>query len=249
MNSHIQMPKLMLKRFENEQHELYYYDVCQQAIRNKGHAKSINTKEGYYSDDTEEYLEQNIETPFSKLLQIIDGIDLEDAFAIRSIAPHKAREIDEIVKNFVYALISRAPSMIKEIDSHACYLQFLPEQDKRNSYVRWAFSAGKEKDPFSSFRTSFTINQTEHPFVLPVCGLYEPRIKGGIDYISLPISPKVTFSLIPKQLIEAFGTIPIFVIERKEEVYIYNKSAFDVQKSKGWGYIVAPTRDALEELI
>ena len=59
MDSHIQMPKFMLRRFENEQHELLYYDVETNVIA-KGFPKSINTEEDYYSDVMESILNREI---------------------------------------------------------------------------------------------------------------------------------------------------------------------------------------------
>ena len=52
INSHIQIPRFILDNFEDNQHLLYQLDVKDLSIRG-GHAKTLNTKVGYYSNDTE----------------------------------------------------------------------------------------------------------------------------------------------------------------------------------------------------
>ena len=62
IKSHVQQPKLILKQFCNENGELYYYSFTEDTI-NKGHPKTLNTKMGYYSAETESFLSRSIETP------------------------------------------------------------------------------------------------------------------------------------------------------------------------------------------
>lgn len=87
INSHIQMPKVLLKRFHNDNSRFFYYDVQKHVIGNNGRAKSINTQLGYYSQQTEDCFRDNIETPFGEVLTYIEktGIDRE-TFTISSSA-------------------------------------------------------------------------------------------------------------------------------------------------------------------
>lgn len=64
VNSHIQMPKEMIKRFHNEYNLCCYYNVEGNFIGTKGPAESLNTEWGYYSVDAEHYLRDTIEPPF-----------------------------------------------------------------------------------------------------------------------------------------------------------------------------------------
>ena len=72
VDSHIQMPRFLLARFENEQHKFFYYDVKKRFIGTNGHAKSTNTEYGYYPNEIEELLNNELEQPFSRILQFID---------------------------------------------------------------------------------------------------------------------------------------------------------------------------------
>ena len=76
MNSHIQMPRFLLSRFENEYHSFFYYDVEKGLIGTNGHAKSMNTEHGYYPDVIEKYFSNELEQPFSKFLRRVDSLDI-----------------------------------------------------------------------------------------------------------------------------------------------------------------------------
>ena len=70
VDSHIQMPRFLLARFENECHSFFYYDVKKGFIGSNGHAKSMNTEHGYYPDEVEKLLSDEIEKPFSQVLKL-----------------------------------------------------------------------------------------------------------------------------------------------------------------------------------
>lgn len=73
MNSHIQMPKCVLKQFANEDNVLFYYNFKDGHIA-KSSAKYINTEKNYYSDEMEMFFNRNIETPFSKVIEEIKNL-------------------------------------------------------------------------------------------------------------------------------------------------------------------------------
>ena len=76
VNSHIQMPRVLLKRFHNSNNRFFYYDVKKHIIGINGTAKSTNTELDYYSQPTEDYFRDNIETPFGELLTYIEKMEL-----------------------------------------------------------------------------------------------------------------------------------------------------------------------------
>ena len=67
INSHIVLPKFLLKNFEIVNF-FWFYDTDRSFIA-KGHASSFNTEKGYYSDGTEQVLNSAVETPFSNLVK------------------------------------------------------------------------------------------------------------------------------------------------------------------------------------
>ena len=56
VNSHIQMPKEVIKRFHNQYKLCCYYDVKGNFVGTKGTAESLNTAWGFFSARTEHYL-------------------------------------------------------------------------------------------------------------------------------------------------------------------------------------------------
>ncbi len=101
INSHIQMPKCILKRFEDANHRFCYYDVEKNIIGTGGHAKSLNTQIGYYSLYMEEFFNNNVERPLSDFLKEIDTIDFDkDAILIPT---HQK----DVICTFIYSLVAR----------------------------------------------------------------------------------------------------------------------------------------------
>ena len=246
INSHIQMPKFMLKRFENENQSFFYYDIKKGFIGSKGHAKTFYTELGYYSEDTERYLSSQIETPFSNLLRIIDCIDFDsESFPISS-------ELDKNVKQFIYALISRSPIMVSGIKkSSEFYRNYLSVQKQHDYAVKKGIELAKELHVFDGFFVTFAINKSPMPFVLPMCGLYNFKYN-QIEMAFLPISPHVAIALVENKGITMFAhdhIISMLLIAEHSFALWFNKRAFSAQKETGCGYVISSEKAALEACI
>lgn len=127
VKSHIQMPKCILKKFQNRNNRLFYYDVKENHIGKNGLPIQSTPKMGYYSKDTERYLQEKIETPFSKLLKQLSEIDFNSESFI--LPP----SVDICVKSYIYGLIARDPQMVLEADGEIrCFSVFYP---KKNSEI------------------------------------------------------------------------------------------------------------------
>ena len=166
MQSHIQMPKCVLKRFENQNERFYYYDVKKGIIGNNGHARSINTEFGYYSQNTEGFLRDYIETPFSELLCQIDRIDFD------SVPFSKPSDFDVRVKRFIYALISRSPQMMSGIKKSSFFFQLLPDRDQHDYAAAKGIELAEQLNVFGDYFVTFAVNKSTMRFILPMCGLY-----------------------------------------------------------------------------
>ena len=113
VDSHIQMPRLLLKRFENKYHSFYYFDVKKGFIGSNGHAKSMNTEYGYYPDEVEKLLSTEIESPFSQVLKFIESLDLEKPFFTMT-------NTDESnIKQFLVSLMIRSPLFMDSINKNS----------------------------------------------------------------------------------------------------------------------------------
>lgn len=242
VQSHIQMPKCVLKRFENESKRFYYYDVKKGIIGDDGHAKSINTELGYFSQETENYLSNYVEKPFFELLRQIDKIDF-DSLPF-SVPP----ETDTLVKRFVYALISRSPLMIDAVNESSLFYQFLPTQNQHDVAAEGGIELAEKLNVFGDYFVTFTLNRTLIPFILPMCGLYNFKFS-GIDTVFLPISPQICITLVKNDGSDLFikdGVRKMLLVADGSQATWFNKRAFLAQKKTGHGYVVSPDKSALE---
>lgn len=157
MNSHIQMPRFMLRRFENEDHKLFYHDIEKKIIAS-GFPKTINTEEGYYSPDAEDLLNQTIERPFSKILQYLDGVDFDtEMFSVPA-------DFSATVKAFLNSLLVRSPNTYKSMMNHSVLLPLVnPSVQVQHDLTIMAGIDGATKlGLFDDYTPTFTVNKPEY---------------------------------------------------------------------------------------
>lgn len=245
VKSHIQMPKLLLKRFHNEKNKFFYYDVEGDFIGSNGTAESTNTEMGYYSVDTEHYFRDNIETPFGKIISYVEKIGFEnETLSIDS-------NIRDTVKNFLYALIARSPSLVNSMSAESDFIQLLPECNRHDYIAKVGLGIAKEQGFFSEYIITFIINRTDVPFALSVDGVYNYRLNEHY-VINLPISPTAAIALIHEsyssRVFHEDGSISMFEINEREKIMSMNEYAFSSQIKHHWGRVVCPQREELERL-
>ena len=244
VNSHIQMPKEVIKRFHNRYNLCCYYNVAGNFVGTKGTAESLNTEWGFFSARTEHYLGEKIETPFGKVLAYIDSLDFsQNSLSVNS-------DCEEIVRDFMYSLISRDPVFMQEMGTEGNLLSILPKQTQHDYVAINGYSAIKRNGFLSDYLLTFLINETEIPFVLPIGGLYSFSCKGSIA-INLPISKSMALCLIHKNLVDDMvenGAMIMLSISDPDIMMDMNSWAFRTQKQRGWGYVVCPERHELDRL-
>lgn len=245
VNSHIQMPQLLLKRFHNDYNRFFYYDVQKDIIGTNGTSKSVNTEYGYYSPSTEHFLRDYIETPFGRIITYIEKIDFrQDSFCMTA-------DFEEITRNFIYALLARDPEMVGEINKNSVFLQFLPARTRHDIAARNGIAFAKKNNIFGEYILTFMVNCTEIPFVLPLMGLYSYSMNGH-SVLNLPISQTKALCLVHKdyaeRLIHGNGTISMFMIDNPEQLKKINTFAFAAQKRRNWGCVICPQREELDRL-
>ena len=238
IQSHILLPKFLLKRFEDERHFLYYLGIEKDSTVKISHAKSLNTKKGYYSPEVERYLQINIENPFSKVLKVIDSADydLNDVYI--------DNEMADIVKDYALSLYSRSPFAIESLNETSIYFRLFPIQDKADIAVSLSQETGTKNNIFQEYQVTIMINKTNVPFVLPLSGMYGFE-KSSKKYILMPVSPKRSLVLIEHE-----KKVPrkIFEIDDDSIVNFFNLKAYKHQCNQQYGYIICDRKDTLEEI-
>lgn len=244
INSHIQMPKAMFKRFENTQHCLCYYSVKDDAVRNEGHARTLYTEDDYFSEYGEKYLNHNYENPFQRVLQYIDEFDFEHSTT--SFPPEKEKNI----RNFMYSLIARSPGFLSEGRKTSVSFRQTDEQAQHDKAAIYGTRVGQELDILKYYKTTLVENESSTVFVLPTCGIYSVQYKGTM-LILLPISPIRAIALIDNSLIGLSDNtihMPLFSVSDETVIEIFNKVAFRIQCNEKEGFVVANEETVLVHL-
>ncbi|MBQ7504762.1 MAG: DUF4238 domain-containing protein [Ruminococcus sp.] len=243
IDSHIQMPKFILRQFEIN-NRFYYYDVEGDYIGNHGNAKTTNTYPNYYSNSIEIALNKEIETPFSNFLKFVEkAINDGGVFQIND-AQYDA------AYNFIYALIARSPAILKIINNNSLFFQFMSEKDQHDFAVVNSIRAGIDRKMFGDYILSFLQNKTDIPFVLPVKGVYSIKTK-DIDIIILPVQPKFAVLLIHRDYVHKIvsnGLINIALMDNEEQIMQCNLIAFAAQCKQNWGRVVSANKQLLNNL-
>lgn len=181
MNSHIQMPKCILKEFAKVNNGFYKYNV-QDGIINRSFPKSTFTEEDYYSDTMEKMLNRFVETPLKKLL------DFARTLPNKPLPIVLDNEIREIALFFAKSLIARSPVLYSAVLKKSIFFQVASKQNQHDSIVDHAMRNKKMDELFERFDFSFMINETSTPFVLPTHGIYEYQIE-DVLCMNVPLNP------------------------------------------------------------
>ena len=245
VDSHIQMPRFLLARFENEQHKFFYYDVKKRFIGTNGHAKSTNTEYGYYPNEIEELLNNELEQPFSRILQFIDSVDLDTQhFTMTTIDENN-------IKQFLTSFIVRSPLFIDDLNKNSVFFQLFNIADQHAIAITQGFAEAQKQMFFDDYRITLTVNKSTIPFILPICGLYEYSLN-GYTHINLPVSPKIAITMIESagiHSIEKNGLIHLYLINQEKHTKKLNEFAFKHQCKQQYGCVISPSKEAIEEAL
>ena len=242
--SHIQMPKLLLCRFENEKHFLAYYDVQKGIIGSNGHADSINTEQGYYSKEAEQYWNSQIEGDFSRLLKQLDSINTDET------GIHLPADFDFLTKKYLHSLFARSPKAFKHIEDKSVFLQFMNRTSQHDVASTTMYAIAQKDEYFKDWIPTLLINKSEIPFILPTNGCYGFGHNGSEEQIVIPIHPQraiLLFQPADAKMYVTSQTIKFGLIEKAEITKRMNLFAFETQKKLGYGYIVSNDKSILQE--
>lgn len=243
VNSHIQMPKCVLRNFMDDQQLLHYYDFQTGTIK-QGRAASLDTELGYYSQDVEDYLRDNVEAPFGRVMAKVKNITKDDVFEI-------SNTLFDDVRTFLYALMSRSVEMLDAINKSSAFFQFLPEQAQHDYAAVQGIELSKQRGLLDDWLITFAVNDSEVPFVLPQLGLYPFGLKFCQSCHNLPISPRTSITLFPNKYIAEFvnnGVVKLLFVADDEIAQKFNNKAFATEKKHNRQRIISDSRKEIERL-
>lgn len=242
--SHIQIPRFVLKRFANDQGFLAYYDINKSILGTKGTPKTMNTEENYYSDIGERYWNSEVESELSALIKKLDKGDTDTP---RSTLPG---DFYLLSIKYLHSLMARSPRTHRTVENKSVFLQFLNPSNQHDLTSSGVYSIAQEKKYFGEWIPTLLVNKSTVPFILPMCGYVEYELMGIEGFISMPIDPKKAIMLIPptarsmyceKDHIK-YGQIEIDSIAKRINVF-----AFETQVQYDYGYVFSNDPNVLRE--
>lgn len=248
IDSHIQMPKCVLKHFVDEYQSFYYYDINESDSRRKiklGRPKTLNTKKGYYSNEVERLLQKIIETPLGTEIQYMTSNDFSQPIDI----PHNFRDVSLI---YIHSLIARAPYLYSEIEKKSLFLQFfnnLTKTEKNDLAVTCVLQVGVENSPFKDYIITMMVNNTTIPFVLPICGMYSYG-----NFVCAPISCNRAIALVKKdtslcdKLVNG-KVCKVLLVENEAVMHQLNIFAIQAELNRNKQYVVSVSKDLLAKYL
>lgn len=250
INSHIQIPRFILKNFANQQGTLFQLDAKTMQI-NRGFAKSINTKKGYFSNEVEEMMQHCFETPFSILLNWVR----KHEFA--SVNSDISKESWKIVKSFVLLTMARTPKMYENIVANTVYTRFAAVNEEEKADLAVQICMEIEETVLDTFTITFFYNTSSIPFVLPLCGIYSAPFSRFSSLI-YPVAPDLAIMLVKgdfaQELVEGNRTKLTVLNDEKLARKLncralYDQAHFDVYNRLDNNKLIGSSREVLEMLI
>lgn len=243
MDSHVQMPKLVLRHFANEHGGLYYYDCESKRIKRSGAGK-INVIRDYYSDGVEDILNRTIERLFGKVIEVIETIDYEHPNVLFS------KEQEKTIREYARALIVRSPKQHKDISDETVFFSELPSQQQHDMATLFGLKYMEDQRFFNNMISTVMVNRTTTPFVLPMIGMYEVSINGE-RLIIMPVTSKHAILLFSKELsdkvITSNGKI-LFHLVDEERAKEFNFHAMETEIATNKVAVASGEKKVLEEI-
>ena len=236
INSHIQMPRSILSNFENEHNVLYYYDFNDSRIK-RGHSKSLNTEQDYYSEGMEKHLCTNIEHPFSETLRKIKSFNIGERLILTE------SDLENIL-HYLYALMARSFENLDALKKNSIFSIMYSDRFIHDFLIQFSLERFEHTEFLADSDITFGINTTDIPFVLPISGYCETN---GVVY--LPVSPTIVIMIVYKNQEQyVYNNKPLYtVFDKRESVDGINRLFFISEKSNK-RYVAATTRKQLVEI-
>lgn len=241
VDSHVQIPKTMLKYFRTG-NSLYYISTLNNKI-NRSSARRYNTKFGYYSLCFEEYLSKNYESI------IVDIINTILPFVERKKTIITFKNLEEKVNKLFLMSLFRNTKYVEEINNYSVFSQII-DGGYTPEYIAYV---GEEtnKNYIKGYTPVVLINETDRG-MLTIKSLFSNlRIDGGVKCMLIPLHPKFAIALVPneyyKKMIEEQGEQTYLKLNEDKELLQLNKQLYLFAKNNNDDVI--GLKNDLDELV
>ena len=198
VDSHIQIPKCILKCFVDSSHRVYYLDTKTGYIGLAG-ARKLGTEYGYYSDEQERFLNKEIETPVSLLSQKVSRwLSNRETILELPIAE------EHVLKKYIAASMARSNFALESMQkSMGAYSRLLLSKQQVHDFIS-TFGVVENNGIYKvieSYYLVVLVNKTDTNWVVPRNCFYTVP-SGECECIVAPISPRCALCLFPLEYAE-----------------------------------------------
>ena len=241
MNSHILIPKCVLKKFAFNGGRLFYYDLKERRIVS-GYAATLNTKDGYYSCEIEQFLSANIETPIGKLIAKLNSWYHD----------HSKKNVGDLVldlenlqalKNYVYSLLVRSPMMAQQVSDQMVFSFLLNEQNLHDITCCDGFQFAQQSDFLKDFKLTFRFCMEGSDFLIPMQG-YCSYMYVKTECVLIPLANNIAALYYRGNDIHENAAI-----FDKSYVDKINEFSLSQQMDKNFGFVASMNKSTIEETI
>ena len=224
VNSHVQLPKLLLKNFRTNE-LLYYMDTSNNVIK-KSSASRYNTKFGYYSLFFEEHLSRNYE----KI--IVDILDNITPFINEETTNITMKNLENKINKLFTMAYFRNPKFVKETNDKSVFAKFF-----YNGYDAeyLAFTSERMNNNFiNGFKPVPLVNNTDKGMLVLKSLISNFTIDGGVESMVMILHPKFAVALIPnsyyKKMILDQGDNTYLLINDEKQLKLMNRQIYFTAK-------------------
>lgn len=189
VDSHVQLPKLLLKNFRTDDN-LFYLNTSSNKII-KSSAKNYNTSFGYYSLEFEEYLSIRYERIISSIIESFLP------FINQEVTTITLEDLNKKNNKLFFMTLVRNPKYVKEVNEHSLTAQLL---DGGYDVEYLAIMGEKMNTNFIKGYTPVPLVNTTNKNLVTIKSLVSNLyIDGGIECMVMLLHPKFAIALGPNE--------------------------------------------------
>ncbi len=204
--------------------------------------KKLGTQKGYYSQEFEQYLNKQIENPFSKLaLEISSFVEQGNELLVLSAGTEK------ICKQYISVAAFRSKRAYLDFLNGSLVAGLLDDQTSHDGLVFFSTKLNSGVIPeISESRMMVLANKTDKEFVVPRNCFYLISSE-GFPCIIAPITPICAIGLIPKDY-PLEKNVNLWTVNNTDDILHMNKQALCMEYVFNHEFVAARRQNELSEL-
>lgn len=251
VNSHVQIPKSILKDFSSHEVEItdkgpsqhnYVYSLNMDGSITKSDIKDCNTIFGYYEDKVEKEIIKKYEDLIGNIKTNIFSLHKKGKITLK-------KSDSDVVKSFLTTIFLRSPERVKLYCENST-TWFLFATSPQNQLL---YEYEKRKELFNKFFDGYNINifqnKTKINFIIPQVCFYDILLSPNKEVMFVfPISPGIAIVLIKniEKYIDADGVLLHQITTDERVIDRFNKNAIYAEYMYNKQNVYAKNREDLE---